>query len=159
MQPRHSIRGGKDYNPSPQSFASRDRTEAIPTSVSNRPAHRWRHRIFVGYVALMMLVFLVPVPAAPLAESNHVDKLVHFTVFLGFALLYHIDHTSRAGWTFLISFAFAAGIELAQWGLPYREGDWWDFVVGAAGATVGTVLMLLIERQAQRVAEGRRRPA
>src|SRR5688572_33136467 len=70
MQPRHSIRGGKDYNPSPQSFASRDRTEAIPTSVSNRPAHRWRHRIFVGYVALMVLVFLVPVPAAPLAESN-----------------------------------------------------------------------------------------
>jgi hypothetical protein len=32
-------------------------------------------------------------------------------------------------------------------------------VAGAAGATMGTVLVLLIERQAHRVAEGRRRPA
>jgi VanZ family protein len=107
----------------------------------------------------MVLVFLVPVPTTPLAESNHVDKLVHFAVFLGFALLFYIDHASRPGWTLLISFAFAAGIELVQWALPYREGDWWDFVAGAAGATVGTFFVLLIERQARRVAAGRRRPA
>jgi VanZ family protein len=111
-----------------------------------------RHKIFVGYVALLVLLFLVPVPTTPLAESNHVDKLVHFAVFLGFALLFYIDHASRVGWTLLISFAFAAGIELVQLGLPYREGDWWDFVAGAAGATLGTVLVFLLERQAHRMA-------
>ena len=45
-----------------------------------------RHRIFVGYVALMVLVFLAPVPSTPLADSTHVDKLVHFGVFLGDSL-------------------------------------------------------------------------
>jgi VanZ family protein len=110
-----------------------------------------RHRIFVAYVALMLVVFLAPVPAAPLAESTNLDKLVHFAVFLGFALLFYIDHASRAGWTLLISCAFAGGIELVQWGLPYRDGDWWDFVAGAAGASLGSVLVLLIERQRHRV--------
>jgi hypothetical protein len=93
-------------------------------------------------VALMVLLFLVPVPTTPLAESNHVDKLVHFAVFLGFALLFYIDHGSRVGRTLLISFAFAAGIELVQWGL----------LAGAAGATLGTGLVFLLERQAHRVA-------
>ena len=96
---------------------------------------------------MMVLGFLVPVPAIPLAELKHVDKLVHLGVFLGFALLLHIDRASGVGRTLLTSFAFAAAIELVQWVLPYREGDWWDFVAGAAGAGLGAVLVLLIERQ------------
>lgn len=113
-----------------------------------------RHKIFVGYVALMVLVFLAPVPTTPLAESDHADKLVHFGIFLGFALLFQVDRGLKVWWAILTSFAFAAAIELVQWVLPYREGDWWDFVAGAAGATSGAVLMLLIERQARRVAAG-----
>ena len=111
-----------------------------------------RHKIFVGYVALMVLVFLVPVPTTPLAELHHVDKLVHFGIFLVFVLLFHVDRPAGVRWTLLISFAFAAVIELVQSFLPYREGDWWDFVAGASGATLGTVLMLLIERHAARAA-------
>jgi VanZ family protein len=112
----------------------------------------WRHQIFVGYVALMVLVFLLPVPTTPLAESHHFDKLVHFGIFLVFVVLFHVDHPARVRWTLLISFAFAAVIELVQALLPYREGDWWDFVAGAAGATLGTVLMLLLDHHARRVA-------
>jgi len=120
-QPRQSIRGAKDYN------------------------RAMRHKIFVGYVAFMVLVFLVPVPTTPLAEANHVDKLVHFGVFLGFALLLYIDRASKVMWTLLISFAFAAGIELVQWFLPYRDADWWDFFAGAAGAAFGVLLVSLVE--------------
>ncbi len=94
---------------------------------------------------MMVLVFLLPVPNTPLAESKHVDKLIHFGVFLGFALLFHIDRASRVGWTLLNSFAFAAGIELVQWVLPYREGSWWDLVAGATGACVGALLVSLVE--------------
>ena len=101
---------------------------------------------------MMVVVFLLPVPSTPLAESRYADKLVHFGIFLGFALLFYIDRHWRAWWTFLISVAFAGGIELVQWTLPYREGDWLDFVAGAAGAGLGAVLVLLIERQAGRVA-------
>ena len=117
-----------------------------------------RHRIFVGYVVAMVLVFLLPVPTTPLAESRHVDKVIHFGVFLGFALLFYVDRHWRVWQTFLIAVAFAGGIELVQWTLPYREGDWWDFVAGAAGAGLGAVVALVFERQAGRMAEPRRRP-
>lgn len=109
-----------------------------------------RHRIFVGYVALMVLVFLAPVPSIPLAELPHLDKLVHFGIFLGFALFLHADRAPKVGWTLLTSFAFAAVIELMQSVLPYREGDGWDFIAGAAGATMGVALMLVIQRRARR---------
>ena len=95
---------------------------------------------------MMVLVFLLPVPPSPLTESNQFDKVVHFGIFLGFALLFNFDRHLRVGWTFLISVAFAAGIELVQWVLPYREGDWLDFIAGAAGAGLGVLLVLLIER-------------
>ena len=116
-------------------------------SRSEHPALGWRHKAFIGYVVVVALVFLLPVPPTPLEELNHVDKLVHFGVFLGFALLFYIDRASRTRWILLTSFAFAAVIELVQSILPYREGDWWDFVAGAAGASVGAVLLLFSERR------------
>jgi VanZ family protein len=104
---------------------------------------RQRHRIFSLYVLIMVLGFLVPVPTIPLAESKHLDKLVHFGGFLAFALLFHLDRPLRVMWTFLISCAFAGAIELVQWFLPYRDADWWDFVAGATGAGVGAMVVLL----------------
>lgn len=110
-----------------------------------------RHKIFVGYVALMVLLFLAPVPSTHLAESSHLDKLVHFGIFLVFALLFHVDRAPSVWWALLTAFTFAAAIELVQSLLPYRDGDRWDFLAGAAGATCGTVLMLWFARQARRV--------
>jgi VanZ family protein len=121
-------------------------------SLSQHPVPEWHHKIFIGYVGVMVLVFLLPVPTTPLAESRHVDKLVHFGIFLGFALLFYIDRHWRAWWTFLIAVLFAGGIELVQWTLPYREGDWLDFVAGVAGGGLGAILVHLMERQAGPVA-------
>lgn len=116
-------------------------------SHSEQPAHEWRHKIFVYYVVVMVLVFLLPVPSTPLAESRHVDKLVHFGIFLVFALLFYIDREGGVWWTFLISVAVAGGIELVQWTLPYRDGGWLDFLAGASGAGLGAVLVHLRRRQ------------
>jgi VanZ family protein len=118
----------------------------LRTPVDNRGTQR-RHRFFLAYVVAMMLAFLVPVPTTPLAEVRHVDKLVHFGVFFGFALLFYIDRHWRAWWIFLVGVAFAGAIELVQWFLPYRDADWLDLLAGAAGTAVGILLMLLIERQ------------
>ena len=105
-----------------------------------------RHRIFLFYVAFMVVLFLLPIPNIPLAEFRHVDKLVHFGIFLGFAVLYHLDRHRGAWRTFLIAAAFAGSIELVQWRLPYREGEWLDFVAGAVGSWLGTLIGVLIER-------------
>ena len=115
---------------------------------SQRTATGWRHKVFVVYVLVMILAFLLPVPPTPLEKFDYIDKLVHFGIFLGFALLFYIDRHWRAWWTFLISSGFAGGIELAQASLPYREGDWLDFVAGAAGAGLGTLLVVCLQRQA-----------
>ena len=106
-----------------------------------------RHKIFLLYVALIVVAFLVPVPNTPVSESRYVDKVVHFGIFLGFALLFYVDRQWRVAWTFMISVAFAGVIELVQSTLPYRGGDWLDFAAGSAGAAAGAVLALLVERK------------
>jgi VanZ family protein len=100
----------------------------------------------------MLLAFLLPTPATPLAESQHFDKVVHFGIFLGFALLFYRERHWNAWWTFLISTAFAGVIELVQSTLPYRQGDWLDFAAGAAGAGVGAILVLVTRRRGAYVA-------
>jgi VanZ family protein len=107
----------------------------------------WRHIAFVAYVLFMLVLFLLPVPAGPLEETTYIDKIVHFGVFLGFAVLFHLDRVSGAAPALLASFAFAAAIEVLQSVLPYREGDWSDLVAGAAGGSVGAALVLWSARQ------------
>jgi len=117
-----------------------------------QPAAKWRHKVFVGYVVLMIIAFLLPTPTAPLAESQHVDKLVQFGIFAGFALLFWKDQQRNPWWTLLISAAFAGGIELVQRMLRYREGDYMDFAAGLAGAAMTTILMLWVGHQTARLA-------
>ena len=112
---------------------------------SARTAPQWLHRLFVGYVMLMLLAFLLPLPNSPVAEPQYTDKLVHFGIFLGFALLHHADRRSKPWWTFLLAAAFAGGIELVQAVLPYRDGDWLDFIAGTVGAGVGSILVLMMQ--------------
>ena len=102
------------------------------------------------YVAMMLMLFLLPLPQMPSAEAKHVDKLVHFGIFLGFALLYWIDQQQGMVGTFVVSTLFAGAIELVQRTLPYRQGDWLDFAVGALGAGFGAGVLWLTERMKQR---------
>ena len=108
--------------------------------VPGQPASNWYHRLFIAYVLVMLVIFLMPAPATPLENSRHLDKLVHFGIFLGFALLLRVDYETRLRSTFLISAAFAAGIEVLQWALPYRTADWWDFWAGTAGAALALII-------------------
>lgn len=125
---------------------SRPSLEASSKDNKTAPGERatavWWRRVFLLYVAVMLMLFLLPVPFAPQAETTHLDKVVHFGIFLGFALLFWIDRQPGPLWTFLVSAAFAGTIELAQRMLPYRHGDWMDFAVGALGAGVGVLSLL-----------------
>ena len=107
----------------------------------------WRHTLFVLYVLFLLLLFLLPLPTTPLAESRHLDKLVHFGAFMVFALLFYVDRHRKLGWTFLLSVAFAGAIELIQWTLPYRDADWLDFMAGVAGAALGTLSLAVLGRR------------
>ena len=116
-------------------------------SLPDTPRSSRRHKIFILYVVVMLLAFLLPTPSTPLAESQHFDKVVHFGIFLGFALVFYGDRHATAWRTFLISAAFAGGIELVQSTLPYRQGDWLDWAAGTAGSGLGTLFVLWLERR------------
>jgi VanZ family protein len=115
--------------------------------LSTHLAPEWRHRLFIVYVAAMVLVFLAPLPQGGLFESTYWDKVVHFGLFFGFALIFHFDRSASWWRTFLISTMFAAGVELVQGVLPFRDMEWGDLVAGAAGAALATVLLLYTERR------------
>jgi VanZ family protein len=100
----------------------------------------WRHRLFIAYALAMLLAFLTPTPDTGI-EFSYVDKAVHFGLFLGFNLLFYLDRHASLVRTFLISVLFAAGIELIQWVLPFREVELADFIAGAAGAALATVIL------------------
>lgn len=94
----------------------------------------------------MLVLFLVPVPRSPITTARRLDKLVHFGLFLGFAVLYRLDR--RAGFirVVLVSALFAGAVELAQELTGYRSGELMDFVAGTVGALVGAALTLALPR-------------
>jgi VanZ family protein len=111
-------------------------------SLLDRLTPEWRHRLFVAYAVAMLLVFLTPSPDVGI-EFGYVDKAVHFGLFFGFALMFYLDRRVSPGRTFLTSAIFAAGVELVQWVLPFRDVELADFIAGAAGAGLATVILLL----------------
>jgi VanZ family protein len=127
--------------------ASPDRRECL-TSPSDRSLSRSGRRLFIAYLVVILVIFMMPVPETPLGESRHLDKLTHFAAFLGFAVVYYQTRRTTVGRTFVISCAFAAGVELLQGALPYRDSEWWDFVTGAVGSAVGAVLVFLLKGRA-----------
>jgi VanZ family protein len=114
--------------------------QTLVTSAHTKSA--WLHKALLGYVLVMLLLFLLPVPSGSLEPGKHLDKVVHLGIFLGFAVLFHLARNSGAAQTILASVAFAAAIEMLQLVVPYRDGDWYDLAAGAAGGGIGTALVL-----------------
>jgi VanZ family protein len=46
--------------------------------------------------------------------------------------------------TLLVAVLLAGGIELVQWALPYRSGQWADIAIGVAGAGTGVAVSIFI---------------
>ncbi len=112
-----------------------------------------RRAIFVLYVLAMVLLFLLPVPPRLNRAAGQFDGAVHFGVFLGFSLLYRLGRRPAVARALLVSVLLAGGVELVQWALPYRGGQWADFAFGAAGAGAGVVLAHLVRARPGRPAD------
>lgn len=124
-----------------------------PAGASIPPVNSLRHTLFVLYALAAVVAFLAPVPPVPIPVPGGFDKVVHFGIFLGFALLLYLDRRPTVGRTLVVSLGFAGAIELVQSVLPYRSGDWRDFVAGAVGAGVGVGLALLVAPRPSRAAD------
>jgi len=123
-----------------------------PLSVAPGSSARGRaaHAFFLLYLAVMALLFLLPVPPQLNAAATRFDGLTHFLIFLVFTILYRLDRHAPAWRTLLVAGLIAGGVELVQWALPYRGAQWADFAAGVAGAVVGLALSLVTARGARR---------
>ncbi len=82
----------------------------------------------------------------PVHVFDHFDKVVHFTFFFVFSLLWHIVfyHTKYILlWLIVVSFVYGFALEFYQANyVPGREFDVWDGVFDTLGAVVfGGVIM------------------
>ncbi len=97
-------------------------------------------RIVLGaYLALTLLVLFTPVASGlPSEYYTWFDKVVHFVMFAGLALVGYWNVGSITP-VVLFAVALAGGTELLQGFLPYRSREIWDFLAGAGGALVAGI--------------------
>src|SRR4051794_4181198 len=109
-----------------------------------------------GATLLLLTLCLLPKWAIPGGREEesfrkipHLDKVIHFTMFAGVALLWScagpssVPTRSRAAAVLAVSFALAVGTELLQ-GLPQieRDPDPYDALADVAGAAAGVVAVV-----------------
>ncbi len=105
-----------------------------------------RRTVLAGYLLLVVVSTLAPLSSDMYHTFAGLDKLAHFGLFAGVAYLlyWNLNSVRRPNPWVSVSFAtgLAGAIELAQSLVPYRSGDPWDFMAGAAGAVAGAVVAL-----------------
>lgn len=102
----------------------------------------------VGAVALLVIAALSLVPGElrpHTAASKHVE---HFIAYFAAAVILSLGFgKKRAPLIVALSLsAYAAALELAQLGIPARDGNLYDFVVSSTGAINGCFLAWIVMR-------------
>lgn len=95
-----------------------------------------RRYLLAGYVAVLMILTLAPVPSVAPDMGAGSDKVAHFILFGGLAAFLRLGSESLRAPTLLVVAIMAGLVEILQSVLPYRTGEWLDFVAGCLGAVV-----------------------
>lgn len=103
----------------------------------------WYNNFWVRFTASILLFILYPLSLwLALKPLDHYvfsitlnDKIVHFIVFLGFAVLMDIALANKNYWLWvgLPLIAYGALIEVLQSFTPYRSFSFWDWVADSLG--------------------------
>jgi VanZ family protein len=107
---------------------------------------RRRGKWLALYMLGLLLLTLAPLPRAAnaLAAVDGFDKVVHFVLLGGLAVVvyWNLAAVAQPKLERVVGLcaAVAALIELLQAPLPYRTSDVWDFFWGTMGALVAYVL-------------------
>ncbi len=104
-----------------------------------------RRTVLGAYLTLTLVLLFKPV-ASELPSENYTgfDKVVHFVMFAGLALVGYWNVGSITP-VLLFAVALAGGTELFQGFLPYRSREIWVFLAGAGGALVAGIGVAIIQ--------------
>ncbi len=106
-----------------------------------------RRTVLSAYLTLILVLLFAPVAGGlPSEYYTWFDKVVHFVMFAGLAL---IGYWNVGSITPVVLFAvtLAGGTELLQGFLPYRSREIWDFLAGAGGALAGIGVPIIQARR------------
>lgn len=109
--------------------------------------HPWRRPVLALYTAGVLVLTLAPLPRSVNQLPDWSDKVVHWGLLAGFAVLLYWNVTgpwARAVVVIGLAAAFAGAIELLQGPLVFRSGDVWDFAWGVVGGVVGFAIARIV---------------
>lgn len=118
---------------------------------------RFRQRIWIAYWLLIFTATHVPAGDLPHVGRRHVDKVVHFGLYMGLAVLagryLGVTKTVRFRHRALLwAGVFVAYGAFDEWLQQYthRSMDFWDWVADVCGIVSGSALVALWPRPPSR---------
>ncbi len=101
---------------------------------------RFLKLLFFAYTLLIFFLSIYPVKEMP---SD--DKLVHFLVFFLFTVVMKLSFNIGYWSTFFYGSLYGLFIEAVQYFLPYRSGEYGDFLADCFGVLSGLFTYFLFE--------------
>lgn len=105
----------------------------------------WKVVLFIYWGTCFALTHL-PVPDVPTPSVPHLDKVIHFAMYLGLSILFNRNFPKFGVKAFFILTAYAIVDELSQ---PYfhRDAEWLDGLADVTGIILG---MLIVRKLSSR---------
>ena len=118
-------------------------------------AQRYPFSVFV--ITIVWVLSLAPFfPETPLDDVPFIDKWTHFVMYGAVSLTIWVEYLSQHQapnyrrlllWAWMAIIAMSGLLELLQeYATATRNGEWQDLLANAIGATLGTIVGLLISR-------------
>lgn len=113
----------------------------------------WRFWRLIAWGICMFIVFIMPVKGVKAPSIPHLDKLVHFGLFLflsAFAMSW-LKNIQKSNLYIALLIVFSLGfygiaIEWLQGRFFGRSADFWDWVADVVGVVAGIVLYGILHR-------------
>ncbi len=105
------------------------------------------------YTFLLIILSIIPVPdlGLPKFKVFELDKLVHFIMYLFFAIIWGLktENFSQKKIKILIySVLFGLALEILQHILPFgRYFDWGDFLANSTGVLFGVFILYYLKKK------------
>jgi len=116
----------------------------------------WKTLTWAILIALLLFTSGENLPKQKILKIDHLDKLIHFALFLIHGLLILLEYSIRnKGYSLarkisivLVILLYAAFTELIQaFFIQKRDGAWCDFAADALGIMTGIVLYTLLKKK------------
>ncbi len=97
--------------------------------------------IFTAWLSLVLILILSIIPVSVTMPFGQLDKAMHVLMYIVPASLFGGAYINKSiVWATVGLFVFSGSIELVQYWLPWRSGDWLDLLANLVGIGIGIAI-------------------